>query len=72
MYINVLGAASILIIACLTGLIAYAVYYKCDLLSAKIVTKGEQILPFLVMDLLAEFPGLPGLFVACVYSAALR
>jgi Na+/proline symporter len=35
------------------------------------VTKGEQILPYLVMDLLGSYPGIPGLFVACVYSAAL-
>ncbi len=24
------------------------------------------------MDLLGDLPGLPGLFIACVYSAALR
>ena len=43
MYINVIGSVSILLITCLTGLIAYAVYYKCDILSAKIITKGEQV-----------------------------
>ena len=61
----------ILLVLCLTGLIAYAIYHDCDLLSAKIVTIGEQILPYLVMDLLNDLPGFPGLFVACVYSAAL-
>ena len=58
-------------VTCITGIIAFAVYFDCDILSSKQVTKGEQILPFLVMDLLGKFPGVPGLFVACVYSAAL-
>jgi Na+/proline symporter len=71
MYINLAGTFLILSFTCITGLIAFAVYHKCDLLTSKKVTKGEQILPYLVMDLLGDYNGLPGLFVACVYSAAL-
>ena len=72
MYINLVATLSILTLTCMTGVIAYAVYYECDILSAGKVSKGEQILPYLVMDLLSELPGVPGLFVACVYSATLR
>lgn len=32
----------------------------------------QKILPYLVLDLLEDFYGLPGLFIACIYSAALR
>ena len=72
MYINLIGTYLILTILCLTGLIAYAVYYKCDLISNKTITRGEELIPYLVMDLLYDFPGVPGLFVSAVYSAALR
>lgn len=72
MYINLIGVYLILTICCVTGIIAYAVYHKCDLLISKQVTRGEQILPYLVMDLLGDYHGLSGLFVACIYSASLR
>lgn len=71
MIINLIGTFFILTILCLAGLIAYAVYYECDVLQTT-VSKGEQILPYMVMDLLSSLPGVPGLFIACVYSAALR
>jgi sodium-coupled monocarboxylate transporter 8/12 len=71
MYINLFGTWLVLTILCLAGLIAYGVYHECDLISSKLVIKGEEILPRMVMDLLADMPGLPGLFVAAVYSAAL-
>lgn len=71
MFINLIGTFLILTITCICGLIAYAVYYDCDLLVSKKINKGEQILPYLVIDLLGNLPGIPGLFVACIYSASL-
>lgn len=36
------------------------------------VNKPDQIVPFFVMDIVGNLPGLPGLFVAGVFSGALR
>lgn len=58
-------------ICCYCGLLIYATYHDCDPLSSKLVLKKDQLLPLLVMDRLGKFPGLPGLFVAGVFSAAL-
>lgn len=31
-----------------------------------------QLMPYLVLDILGDYPGLPGLFVAAAYSGSLR
>ncbi|KAJ2947733.1 hypothetical protein O0L34_g9509 [Tuta absoluta] len=54
-----------------SGLVAYARYYDCDPLDSKLALAKDQLLPLLVMDLLGEWKGLPGIFVAGVFSAAL-
>lgn len=54
-----------------TGLVAYAMYYNCDPLTTKLATQRDQIVPLLVMEILGPYPGLPGLFVAGIFSASL-
>ncbi|XP_069946548.1 sodium-dependent multivitamin transporter-like [Cherax quadricarinatus] len=55
----------------ITGLVMFATYEGCDPLAAGLITSKDQILPFYVMDSLSSVPGLPGLFVACIFSGAL-
>lgn len=71
MYINLIGTVLILSVCCLCGFVAFAFYYGCDPQMIGKISKYDQILPYLVLDLLKDFYGLPGLFIACVYSAAL-
>lgn len=33
---------------------------------------GPQLVLYFVMDVLKDLPGLPGLFVACLFSGSLR
>ncbi|KAK3854698.1 hypothetical protein Pcinc_038840 [Petrolisthes cinctipes] len=58
-------------LAAFAGLVLFATYEGCDPLAAGLITKKDQILPFFVMDRLSSIPGLPGLFVACIFSGAL-
>nr|CAD7588289.1 unnamed protein product [Timema genevievae] len=53
------------------GLIIFATYHDCDPLTTKKIKKIDQILPYYVMDTVANVPGLPGLFIAGVFSASL-
>ncbi|KAJ8316536.1 hypothetical protein KUTeg_005908 [Tegillarca granosa] len=52
-------------VVCLVGLVIYSTYHDCDPYIM------NMLLPFLVMDKLTFLPGLPGLFVACLFSASL-
>ncbi|XP_046397966.1 sodium-coupled monocarboxylate transporter 1-like isoform X1 [Ischnura elegans] len=70
-YIYTFGTAAITLISCYAGLLVYASYYDCDPLTTKAVRAPDQLLPYFVMDLAEYFPGLPGLFIAGVFSAAL-
>ncbi|XP_075224865.1 sodium-coupled monocarboxylate transporter 1-like isoform X2 [Lycorma delicatula] len=53
------------------GLLIYTRYHDCDPVATKVIRRSGQILPFYVMDVAGQFPGLTGLFISGVVSAAL-
>jgi len=55
----------------LAGIAVYAYYSKCDPLKRKVISQPDQLMPYFVMETLHTFPGAVGLFVCCVFSAAL-
>ncbi|XP_014675985.1 PREDICTED: sodium-coupled monocarboxylate transporter 1-like [Priapulus caudatus] len=71
MWINLPGLTALATICSLAGLVIYAVYAQCDPLTTKTILAKDQLLPLFVMDHLSFLPGLPGLFVACLFSGAL-
>jgi solute carrier family 5 (sodium-coupled monocarboxylate transporter), member 8/12 len=70
-WIFVFGLIFIKGASCFVGLIMYAKYERCDPVKAKQIEKVDQILPFFVMEVASQIPGLPGVFVAGIFSAAL-
>ncbi|KFP81849.1 Sodium-coupled monocarboxylate transporter 1, partial [Acanthisitta chloris] len=71
LYINLVGLWAILACATLCGLALYSIYKDCDPWMAKQVSALDQLMPYLVLDILKDFPGVPGLFVASAYSGTL-
>ncbi|XP_078379322.1 sodium-coupled monocarboxylate transporter 1-like isoform X1 [Oculina patagonica] len=55
----------------LCGCVIYAFYADCDPISDKRIKKGDQILPYFVMHVLGSLYGVPGLFMACLFSGTL-
>lgn len=53
------------------GLLVYAKYWNCDPLASNQISRIEQLLPQFVMDVAGSLPGLPGVFIAGVFSAGL-
>lgn len=62
-----------LTLAGIEGIIAYAYYdtLGCDPLKSKQITNPNQIVPFMVMDIFKGLHGMPGLFMASLFSASL-
>ncbi|NXM42660.1 SC5A8 protein, partial [Gymnorhina tibicen] len=71
LYINLVGLWAILACATLCGLALYSIYKDCDPWTANQVSAPDQLMPYLVLDILHDFPGVPGLFVASAYSGTL-
>ncbi|KAA0708435.1 Sodium-dependent multivitamin transporter [Triplophysa tibetana] len=61
----------VLTLGCLMGLVMYARYGEDSPLDKGYVTTNDQMVLYFVMDVLRDLPGLPGLFVACLFSGAL-
>lgn len=71
LWIFVGGVISLMMLCSYNGLLIYATYKDCDPLTTKLAQARDQLLPLFVMDTLGGYPGLSGLFIAGVFSAAL-
>uniref|UniRef100_A0AAY4CPP6 Sodium-coupled monocarboxylate transporter 2 n=1 Tax=Denticeps clupeoides TaxID=299321 RepID=A0AAY4CPP6_9TELE len=71
LYFNLLGLLVILLCSVFSGLIMYTFYAACDPWTAQYIKAPDQLMPYFVMEILGEYPGLPGLFVACAFSGTL-
>ncbi|NP_001020699.1 solute carrier family 5 member 6 [Danio rerio] len=60
-----------LLLSCLMGLVMFACYGQNSPVEQQYITSKDQMVLYFVMDMLQNFPGLPGLFVACLFSAPL-
>ncbi|XP_060068780.1 sodium-coupled monocarboxylate transporter 1-like [Ylistrum balloti] len=60
-------------LAAFEGIIAYAYYYTkgCDPLKSGQISNPNQIIPFMVLDIFRNLPGMSGLFLASLFSASL-
>ncbi|BES94953.1 Sodium:solute symporter family [Nesidiocoris tenuis] len=70
-WILAVGIIVLVSLCCYTGLVVFAHFFDCDPLSANLIKKSDQILPYFVMAISQNLPGLPGVFVSGVFSAAL-
>ncbi|XP_046852724.1 sodium-dependent multivitamin transporter-like [Xenia sp. Carnegie-2017] len=68
---NIPGLIFIVTFCCLDGLVIFAVYSNCDLEKSRKVTSNDQVLPYFVIDKLGKLIGVPGIFMACLFSGAL-
>lgn len=60
-----------LALGCINGLVMFACYKEDNPIQKKYISSRDQLVLYFVMDMLQDFPGLPGLFVACLFSASL-
>lgn len=71
LFINAAGAAAVILLSGVIGVILYAYYAQCDPYTARYVTDIDQIFPYFVMEVLSDKKGLPGVFLACIFSGSL-
>ncbi|GJQ70266.1 hypothetical protein Trydic_g22707 [Trypoxylus dichotomus] len=66
-----IGILILIALCSYTGLLIFATFSTCDPLTTMLAKEKDQLLPILVMEVLGDYPGLPGLFIAGIFSAAL-
>lgn len=59
----------VLCLSCLTGLVMFVYDREHPLVTGPV--SSDQLVLYFVMDVLKDLPGLPGLFVACLFSGSL-
>ncbi|XP_062852348.1 sodium-coupled monocarboxylate transporter 1 [Trichomycterus rosablanca] len=71
LYVNLVSLWIINLCSVFCGMCLYSIYKSCDPWTARKVSAPDQLMPYLVLDILKDYPGLPGLFVAAAYSGTL-
>ncbi|KAK2167768.1 hypothetical protein LSH36_24g06030 [Paralvinella palmiformis] len=71
-FLNIPGLLMINVLSGLVGLVVYSYYSEkmCDPLKMQYISNPNQLVPYFVTDVL-NFPGLPGVFLAVLFSGAL-
>ncbi|CAK8694773.1 unnamed protein product [Clavelina lepadiformis] len=55
----------------ISGCVAYTYFKGCDPIKAKNVSKPDQLMPYLVLQVFRDMPGMTGFFVAAIFSGTL-
>ncbi|XP_064648287.1 sodium-coupled monocarboxylate transporter 1-like [Lineus longissimus] len=71
LWINLPGLFGLLTLTAMCGMVIYAMYGDCDPKTMGDIMASDQLLPLFVMDNLSFIPGLPGLFMSCIFSGSL-
>ncbi|XP_077555191.1 putative sodium-dependent multivitamin transporter [Haemaphysalis longicornis] len=70
-YLNLPALLGLCFITSFAGIVMYANFRHCDPLMSGKITQKDQVLPYFVMLHLGFVKGLPGLFVAGIFSGSL-
>ncbi|VVC39886.1 Sodium/solute symporter [Cinara cedri] len=65
------GVGVVITLTGIIGMIIYSKYKDCDPVMANYIQSDRNILPYYIMDVAANYPGLTGLFISGIVSAAL-
>nr|XP_054759803.1 sodium-coupled monocarboxylate transporter 2-like [Lytechinus pictus] len=69
--VAVLAEWAVIILMGLSGVVMYSYYFDCDPYTDGKVFSPDQIMPYMVMEVFAQTPGIPGIFLSSVISASL-
>ena len=69
--INAVAVACTILLAGIMGVVIYAYYAGCDPYMAGYISSRDQTFPYFVMEVLGSKTGLPGVFLACIFSGSL-
>lgn len=71
LWLFIIGITLTVSLCAYAGMVVYSMFHKCDPLTTMLAKEKDQLLPLLVMETIGNYPGLPGIFVAGIFSAAL-
>ncbi|CAJ1060818.1 sodium/iodide cotransporter [Xyrichtys novacula] len=71
LFVNQVGLCLIVSSAGTCGIVMFAYYINCDPLESGKISAPDLYMPYFVLDIFQNYPGFPGLFLACAYSGTL-